>query len=106
MFFIGAPLGAIIKRGGLGFPVLISLSFFILFYVISMMCEKWTRAAVMDPFLSAWMANIILLPVGMFFMKQAKNDARLFDTDFYSVVFLRIKGYFFLIKSRFKKTKV
>ena len=105
MFFIGAPLGAIIKRGGLGFPVLISLSFFILFYVISMMCEKWTRAAVMDPFLSAWMANIILLPVGMFFMKQAKNDARLFDTDFYSVVFLRIKAYFFLIKSRFKKTK-
>lgn len=105
MFFIGAPLGAIIKRGGLGFPVLISLSFFILFYVISMMCEKWTRADVMDPFLSAWMANIILLPVGVFFMKQAKNDARLFDTDFYSVVFLRIKAYLFSFKSRFKKTK-
>ena len=105
MFFIGAPLGAIIKRGGLGVPVLISLSFFILFYVISMMCEKWTRTDVMDPFIAAWMANIILFPVGMFFMKQAKNDARLFETDFYSVVFLRIKAYFFSLKSKFKKNK-
>lgn len=100
MFFIGAPLGAIIKRGGLGVPVLISLSFFILFYVISMMCEKWTRTDVMGPFLAAWMANIILLPVGLFFMKQAKNDARLFETDFYNVVFLRIKTYFISIKSK------
>lgn len=105
MFFIGAPLGAIIKRGGLGMPVLISLSFFILFYVISMMCEKWTRTDVMDPVLAAWMANIILLPIGLFFMKQAKNDARLFDMDFYSVVFIKLKAYFFSIKSRFIKTK-
>ncbi len=93
MFFIGAPLGAIIKRGGLGVPVLISLSFFILFYVISMMCEKWTRTDVMNPILAAWMANIILFPIGMFFMKQAKNDARLFEVDFYFVVFLKIRRY-------------
>lgn len=105
MFFIGAPLGAIIKRGGLGVPVLISLSFFILFYVISMMCEKWTRIDVMDPLLSAWMANIILFPIGLFFMKQAKNDARLFDTDFYSVVFLKIRLYFFSLSSKFNKNK-
>ena len=104
MFFIGAPLGAIIKRGGLGIPVLISLSFFILFYVISMMCEKFTRTDVMDPFLAAWAANFILFPVGMFFMKQAKNDARLFETDFYNVVFLKLKTYFFLFISKFKKT--
>lgn len=104
MFFIGAPLGAIIKRGGLGIPVLISLSFFILFYVISMICEKWTRTDVMDPFIAAWMANFILFPVGMFFMKQAKNDARLFDTDFYSVMFLRLKSYISSMKYKFKKT--
>jgi lipopolysaccharide export system permease protein len=104
MFFIGAPLGAIIKRGGLGIPVLISLSFFILFYVISMLCEKFTRSNVMDPFLAAWTANLILFPVGMFFMKQAKNDARLFETDFYNVVFLKFKTYFFSFVSRFKKT--
>ena len=105
MFFIGAPLGAIIKRGGLGIPVLISLSFFILFYVISMICEKWTRTDVMDPLLAAWMANIILFPIGMFFMKQAKNDARLFETDFYSVIFLKVKSSIFSLKQKFKKNK-
>lgn len=103
MFFIGAPLGAIIKRGGLGVPVLISLSFFILFYVISMMCEKWTRSDVMDPLLAAWMANILLFPIGMFFMKQAKNDARLFETDFYNVVFMKIKSSVFALKTKFKQ---
>jgi lipopolysaccharide export system permease protein len=99
MFFIGAPLGAIIKRGGLGVPVLISLSFFILFYVISMICEKWTRTDVMDPLLAAWMANIILLPCGIFFLKQAKNDARLFETDFYSVLFRKLKDYLMSMRS-------
>lgn len=103
MFFIGAPLGAIIKRGGLGVPVLISLSFFILFYVISMICEKWTRTDVMDPLLAAWMANIILFPAGLFFMKQARNDARLFETDFYSVVFAKIKAYFISLSLMVRK---
>jgi lipopolysaccharide export system permease protein len=105
MFFIGAPLGSIIKKGGLGIPVLISISFFILFYVISMICEKYTRTDIMDPFVAAWMANFILLPVGMFFMKQAKNDARLFDTDFYSIAFLKLKAYVFEMAHKFRKTK-
>ncbi len=91
MFLIGAPLGAIIKKGGLGIPVLISIMFFILFYVISMICEKWTRQDVMDPFLAAWMANIILFPIGLFLLRQAKNDARLLETDFYSVLLFNLK---------------
>jgi lipopolysaccharide export system permease protein len=105
MFFIGAPLGSIIKRGGLGIPVLISISFFILFYIVSMISEKYTRTDFMDPFVAAWMANMILLPIGLFFMKQAKNDARLFDTDFYSVFFMKMKSYLFALKSKFGKTK-
>ena len=105
MFFIGAPLGAIIKRGGLGVPVLISMSFFILFYVITMICEKWTRSGVMDPFLAAWMANIILFPIGMFFMYQAKNDVRLFDMDFYNVLFINLSKKLYSLKTKFLKTK-
>ena len=54
--------------------------------------------------LAAWMANIILFPAGMFFMKQAKNDARLFETDFYNVIFLKIRAYVFSLKSKFRKT--
>ncbi len=95
MFFIGAPLGSIIKRGGLGVPVLISISFYILFYVISMICEKYTRTDRMDPFIAAWMANLILMPIGLFFLRQARNDARLFDLDFYSVALMQIKSRLF-----------
>ncbi len=105
MFFIGAPLGSIIKRGGLGIPVLISISFFILFYIISMICEKYTRTDMMDPFVAAWMANFILLPIGIFFMKQARNDARLFDMDFYNIILMKVKTYIFSLKSKFIKTK-
>lgn len=106
MFFIGAPLGSIIKKGGLGIPVLISISFFILFYVISMICEKYTRTDMMDPLLAAWMANLILFPAGMFFMRQAKNDARLFEMDFYLIAIMRLKEYFPVLKKRMVKQTV
>ncbi len=105
MFFIGAPLGSIIKKGGLGIPVLISISFYVMFYIVSMICEKYTRTDIMDPFVAAWMANFILLPIGMFFMKQAKNDARLFDTDIYNILFMKVKTYLFSLKNKFVKTK-
>ncbi|MDZ7608869.1 MAG: LptF/LptG family permease [Cyclobacteriaceae bacterium] len=95
MFLIGAPLGSIIKRGGLGLPVLISISFYILFYVVSMISEKYTRTDRMDPMLAAWMANLILMPIGLFFMRQARNDARLFDFDFYSVALMQLKSRLF-----------
>ncbi len=103
MFFIGAPLGAIIKRGGLGLPVLISIAFFILFYVLSMISEKWARQDVMNPLLASWMANIILFPIGMIFLYQAKNDARLLEMDFYVVMFEKIKNKLSAFLSRFKQ---
>ena len=93
MFLIGAPLGAIIKRGGLGIPVLISIVFFIIFYVISMQGEKWAKADIIEPWLGIWSANIILFPVGLIFLRQARNDARLFDADFYNVLFDKIKKW-------------
>ena len=94
MFLIGAPLGAIIKKGGLGFPVLISIFFFIVFYVLGMVGEKEAKLGLIDPFVGVWLANIILLPFGLFFLRQARNDARLFDADFYNVVMDKIKMSF------------
>ena len=91
MFLIGAPLGTIIKRGGLGVPVILSVFFFILFYVISMICDKWARRDLMDPVIAAWSANIVLLPVGLFFLRQARNDSPLLDMDYYSVKWNRLK---------------
>ncbi|QSE96590.1 LptF/LptG family permease [Fulvivirga lutea] len=94
MFLIGAPLGAIIKRGGLGMPVLLSIIFFIIFYVISMTGEKYAKQDLVDPFVAIWSANFILLPVGLLFLRQARNDARLFEADFYNVVFDKFKQWF------------
>ncbi|MDH5367947.1 MAG: LptF/LptG family permease, partial [Cyclobacteriaceae bacterium] len=93
MFLIGAPLGAIIKRGGLGFPVLISILFFIIFYVFTMTGEKWAKQGVIDPMLGMWSSNILLFPIGLFFLRQARNDAKLFDADFYNVMILKIKDF-------------
>ena len=85
MFLIGAPLGAIIKRGGLGVPVLISVAFFIAFYVLGEMSRKWAEELVMDPQLAVWFPNLVLLPIGIVFMIQARLDTRLLETDFYRV---------------------
>jgi lipopolysaccharide export system permease protein len=71
-----------------------------------MICEKYARTNIMDPLLAAWFANLLLLPVGIFFMKQAKNDARLFDTDFYSIMFTKLKAIVGQSWRRRRKTKV
>ncbi|TRX51744.1 LptF/LptG family permease [Fulvivirga sp. M361] len=100
MFLIGAPLGAIIKRGGLGVPVLMSIIFFIIFYVISMTGEKWAKQDVIDPLIGMWAANGILFPIGLLFLRQARNDARLFDADFYNVIIERVKSWYNRKKSK------
>jgi lipopolysaccharide export system permease protein len=94
MFLIGAPLGAIIKKGGLGVPVLMSILFFILFYVLSLMGEKWAKQSVVSVELGMWLANATLFTIGFIFLRQARADARLFDSDFYSVIWDRLSRRF------------
>lgn len=94
MFLIGAPLGAIIKRGGLGVPFLVSILFFIIFYLLTMQGEKWAKAGGISVWAGVWAADMVLLVIGLFFLRQARADARLFETDFYSVVFDKIKTRF------------
>jgi lipopolysaccharide export system permease protein len=91
MFLIGAPLGAIIKKGGLGVPVIASIFFFIIFYVLSLMGEKWAKAETLPMVVGMWMPCAILFTVGLVFLRQARADARLFDADFYNVVFDHLK---------------
>lgn len=94
MFLIGAPLGAIIKKGGLGVPILISIIFFIVYYVISIMAEKWARDGFVNVYFAMWLTNIIYLPIGIFFLRQAKNDSRLLETDNFAVLFDKLKRKF------------
>ena len=94
MFLIGAPLGSIIKRGGLGIPVLVSIFFFIIFYVLSILGEKWAKAELISPLVGVWAANFILLPIGLVFLRQARLDARLFDSDWYNVQLDKLRNWY------------
>jgi lipopolysaccharide export system permease protein len=94
MFLIGAPLGAIIKKGGLGIPVLASILFFVIYYVLTMQGEKVAKQGVLPAWAGVWIADVILFAVGLVFLRQARIDARLFDSDFYAVVLERVKRLF------------
>lgn len=94
MFLIGAPLGAIIKKGGLGFPVLVSIIFFIISYVINTSGVKLGRAGEISDFWAVWASNFMLLPFGLYFLKQAQNDSRLLEKDNYLVIIDKVKALF------------
>ena len=94
MFLIGAPLGSIIKKGGLGVPVIVSIFFFIVFYVLNLLGEKWAKQDLISVELGVWGANLVLLIIGLIFLRQARRDARLFDADFYNVIIDRLKRRF------------
>jgi lipopolysaccharide export system permease protein len=83
LFFIGAPLGAIIRKGGLGMPVVVSVLFFLIFHVLSIMGEKFAKESVLSPFQGAWMASFVLLPLGIFLTYKATQDSALFDIEAY-----------------------
>ena len=87
LFLIGAPLGAIIRKGGLGIPVLISIAFFVVYYVLTITGEKWAKEGVFQVGFSMWYANGLLLMFGLFFLNQARRDAAIFEIDFYRNLF-------------------
>ncbi|MBL7857328.1 MAG: LptF/LptG family permease [Cyclobacteriaceae bacterium] len=93
MFLIGAPLGAIIKRGGLGMPFLVSILFFIIYYVLSMQGEKIAKQGFFPVVTCIFAADAVLFLIGAFFLRQARIDARLFESDFYAVVFDKVRKW-------------
>ncbi len=85
MLCIGAPLGALIKRGGFGVPLLISTTFMLLSYVMDMIGTKWNRMGLISPELGAWGGDIVLIPFAIFFLWQAQKDTHLLDIDGYRI---------------------
>lgn len=81
LFFVGAPLGAIIRRGGLGLPLVISVIFFVIYHVLSMIGKKAVIAGSMEPAVGMWLSSIVLLPLGIILTYKATNDSPLFDVD-------------------------
>ena len=89
-FFIGAPLGSIIRKGGLGLPVVISVVFFIIYHLISTIAERMAVFGDLNMFLGVWLSSLVLLPVGLFFTFKATTDAALFDGDSWKKFFQRL----------------
>jgi len=81
LFFLGAPLGAIIRKGGLGMPLVVSIFLFVLYHILSIVGEKSVKEFVMEPWLGMWLASIIYLPLGLFFTHKATTDAPLLDNE-------------------------
>ena len=92
LFFIGAPLGAIIRKGGLGLPVVVSVLFFVVFHIISITGEKSAKEGIIEPMQGMWLASAILLPIGIFLTMKATSDSPLFDSDSWKKFFKRIIG--------------
>jgi len=96
-FLIGAPLGAIIRKGGLGTPAVISILFFVIWYVISLSGEKLVEENLVSTFAGMWASTYILLPVGMFLTYKASTDSVLMNIDTYLAFFKKIKDYLYRI---------
>jgi len=86
-FFIGAPLGAIIRKGGLGMPAVISVLFFVLYYIITISGEKFARELMWHPAAGMWLSSFILLPLGIFLSYKATTDSVIMNSDFYIETF-------------------
>ncbi len=83
LFFIGAPLGSIIRKGGLGMPLVVAIIFFILFHLLNIFGEKFAKEGITSVFFGMWMAVIVLIPVGAFLTYKAMHDSQLFNKEFY-----------------------
>lgn len=83
LFLIGAPLGAIIRKGGMGMPLVVSIIFFLIYHVTSITGEKMAKEGVIPPFKGMWLSAAVLLPVGIFLIYKATHDSVIFDGDVY-----------------------
>ena len=83
LFFVGAPLGAIIRKGGMGMPVVVAVLIFLFYHVSNTITEKLAIDLSLTPFYGMWIANMILFPAGLWLTYKSSTDSRLFDIDQY-----------------------
>lgn len=83
LFFIGAPLGAIIRKGGLGLPTVFAIVFFLIYYILSITGEKFAKEGMWSVVDGMWLSSRVLLPVGLFLTYKATTDSKIFEWEFY-----------------------
>ena len=92
-FFIGAPLGSIIRKGGLGTSAIISVLFFVTHYIISSFGKKFVEDGMVGTFTGTWAASYILLPIGIFLTYKATTDSAMLNSELYLSYFKKVKNY-------------
>lgn len=91
-FLIGAPLGAIIRKGGIGTPIVVSIIFFVIYYIISITGDKLVKDGAIHPFIGMWLASFILFPIAIFLTYKSTNDSALFKPDAYIAKYKHVKS--------------
>ena len=83
LYIIGASLGSIIKKGGFGIPILVSILLFILYHILNISSEKQIKEVGLDPLIGMWIANLIFTPLSFFLLYKATTDSSLLDFSYY-----------------------
>ncbi len=104
LFLIGAPLGSIIRKGGLGTPLVFAIIFFVVFHLFNTFGEKFVKSEQASPLLGMWLSTLVLIPIGIFLTYKAMRDSQLFNQEFYYRSFKQLRS-FLANFSFFKKSK-
>ena len=104
LFLIGAPLGSIIRRGGLGTPLVFAIIFFVVFHLFNTFGEKFVKSDQASPLFGMWLSTLILIPIGAFLIYKAMRDSQLFNQEFYYRSFKQLRS--FLANFSFTKNAV
>lgn len=102
-FLIGAPLGAIIRKGGLGTPIVISVMFFVIYYIITITGEKMVSDGAWPPLVGIWLSSIILFPLAIFLTYKSATDSGLLDVEWYAI---KIKATKNTLQKLYNKVKL
>jgi lipopolysaccharide export system permease protein len=105
LFFIGAPLGSIIRKGGLGMPLVMALLFFIIFHLLNIFGEKFAKEEVTSVFFGMWMSIFILVPIGFFLTYKAMHDSQLFNKEFYYRLYKQASNHILPFVNKLKKDR-
>jgi lipopolysaccharide export system permease protein len=93
LFLIGAPLGSIIRKGGIGTPLVFAVLFFVIFFLLNNFGKKFVKEDVMLPVYGMWLSSFILLPIGFFLIYKAMHDSQLFNSEFYYRLVRAVRRY-------------
>lgn len=106
LFLIGAPLGSIIRKGGIGTPLVFAVIFFVVFFLLNNFGKKFVKEDVLSAFTGMWLATFVLVPIGMFLTYKAMRDSQLFNKEFYYRIFKNFGPFVEKLKKKKKEKDI